>query len=76
MSLARSVLMTIASIDVWVDPPTARSCHVEVFRDDCVLELRALGQRVLTLACSSVSAALEQADQWRPSRPEVYSRAS
>jgi hypothetical protein len=68
--------MTIASIDVWVDPPTARSCHVEVFDNECVLELRALGQRVLTLTCSSVPDALERANQWRPSRPEVYSRAS
>jgi hypothetical protein len=41
-----------------------------------VLEIRAVGQRVLTLTCSSLPDALEQANQWRPSRPEAYSIAS
>jgi hypothetical protein len=68
--------MPVASIDVWSDPLTARSCQVAVFDNECVLEIHALGERVLTLACSSLPDALERAEEWRPSRPEVHSKAS
>ena len=58
--------MHIADIRVWADPLSGRGCFVHVDEDTCELELRALGERVLTMTCSSVDAALATADEWRP----------
>ena len=58
--------MHIADIRVWTDPLSGRGCLVHVEEDTCELELRALGERVLTMTCPSVDAAMATADEWRP----------
>ena len=58
--------MQVAEIRVWTDPLSGRGCFVHVEEDTCELELRALGERVLTMTCPSVDAALATADEWRP----------
>ena len=58
--------MHLADIRVWADPLSGRGCFVHVEEDTCELELRALGERVLTVTCPSVDAALATADEWRP----------
>src|SRR5690348_2999030 len=58
--------MHVADIRVWTDPISGRGCFVHVEEDTCELELRALGESVLTMTCPSVDAALATADEWRP----------
>ena len=58
--------MHVADIRVWADPLSGRGCFVHVDEETCELELRALGERVLTMTCPSVDAALAAADEWRP----------
>ena len=58
--------MHVADIRVWTDPLSGRGCLVHVEEDICELELRALGERVLTMTCPSVDAAMATADEWRP----------
>ena len=58
--------MPIASIDVWFNETDDRRCRVLVYEGDCELELDAHGQKLLSYRCPSVTAALNQAEQWRP----------
>jgi hypothetical protein len=58
--------MTIATIDVWADDLSNRSCHIRLFEKGCALELHALGRCAMTMEFGSVPAAMKQADAWRP----------
>jgi hypothetical protein len=68
--------MPVASIDVWNDPFTVRTCRVQVYDDACDVEIYAGDRRLLTVACTSLPAAIEQANLWRPSVLKLHTRES
>jgi hypothetical protein len=57
--------MLLASIEVWSDPVDHRACRVDVYEAACELVLQAYDRRVLTLACASVTTALDTAAAYR-----------
>ena len=55
----------LASLPMWFDADQMRSCHIHVYNGACTVDMRTSGQAPVTLSCSTLAAAFDEAEMLR-----------